>query len=196
MFRALLLSALMLFAVPSFAQETGPNPCADIANATKDLTPQATATLLESCRTKATTAVEKLADPDVANKWAEAAKGIGQGIGVAAKELGIAANDFLDSPAGLVVAVLLLFNFAGGFMGALIAAPMSVLSLYVLYKLLVRLWVEKATYTMVPVLWGAFSFRRVTEYTRTDADESVIFMTTIYLASAGLFNMIVWLNLT
>lgn len=188
MFRALLLSALMLFAVPSFAQETGPNPCADIANATKDLTPQATATLLESCRTKATTVVEKIA----ANKWAEAAKGIGQGIGVAAKELGIAANDFL----GLVVAVLLFFNFAGGFMTALIAASISVLSLYVLYKLLDRLWTEKATYTMVPVLWGAFSFRRVTEKIRADHDGDEIVMTAIYLAAAGLFNLIVWANLT
>lgn len=196
MFRALLLSALMLFAVPSFAQETGPNPCADLANATKNLTAQATATLLESCRTKATTVVEKIADPEVANKWAEAAKGIGQGIGVAAKELGIAANDFLDSPAGLVVALLLFFNFAGGFMSTLIAAPLSVLSLYVLYKLLDRLWTEKVTYTMVPVLWGVFSFRRVFEYTRTDSDESVIFMTAIYLVATGAFNLIVWMNLT
>lgn len=199
MFRNLLLSALLAFAaVPAFAQET-PNPCADLANATKGLSAQATATLLDSCREKGNgipAVVKEMADPEQANQWADAAKGIAQAIGIAAKELGIAANDFLDSPAGFVVALLLLLNYGGSVIGMFFAVPLTFLLTYVFYKMISKVWVDKAEYEFVPVLWGMFSIRRVKSVVHNEAAEGTGFMTAVYLFAYGVGCAILWVNFT
>lgn len=197
MFRSIVLSVALLFSAGVLAQETTPNPCADLANSTKGLSPDKVSVILESCRdsTKAAPAiVEKMADPDVADKWSNAAMGIARAIGIAAKELGIAANDFLDSPAGFLVAALLLFNYAGGF---IVGLPVTILTVLIASHLLRRVWTDKVEYETVNYLWGLLPIRRIKTRTNSDLDCGGVWaMTATVLAAAGVLNLIVWLNVT
>jgi hypothetical protein len=196
MFRSIVLAAVLMFAaVPAFAQEAAPNPCADLANATKGLSSDKVATILESCRTNASTPqiVEKMANPETASKWSEAAKGFAQALGIAAKELGIAANDFLDSPAGYLLAALLLFNYAGGF---IVGLPVTLITMFMVYGLLRRIWTDKVEYETVNYFWGLIPVRRVKTRTRADFSEGTWVMTATVLAAAGILNLIVWMNVT
>jgi hypothetical protein len=55
----------------------------------------------------------KQVTPDEIEKWANIGKNIGQGLGAAAKELGIAVNDFAASPIGKLATLLIVWNFLG-----------------------------------------------------------------------------------
>ncbi len=194
MLRSILLSLAFLVATPAFAQDAGPNPCANLAEATRGLSSDKTATLLESCRTGASvpSTITKMADPDTASKWSQAAKGFAEALGIAAKELGIAANDFLDSPAGYLLAAILLFNYAGG---AIVGFPFTIFTLLFWWYINRRVMVESTEYERVPVLWGAFSFRRVKQTVYDKSEYTAIFA---LLSALGLvvLNIIVWVNVT
>lgn len=194
MFRSLILaSALMLMSATAFAQDTAtPNPCANVAEATRNLGPQATETLLESCRKAAPTVAEKLADPVQADKWATVAKGFAEAIGNAAKGLGIAANDFLNSPAGYLLAAILLFNYAGG---AIIGFPFTIFSMLFWWTIVRRSMIDKVEYENVPMFWGAITVRRkkVTTYQSTDYTGAFAMITGIALI---IMNIVVWVNVT
>lgn len=193
MIRSLILSIVLLIAsVPTFAQTANtPNPCANIADATRNLSYQQTETLLASCRQAAPTVVEKLADPVQANKWSEAAKGFAQALGIAAKELGLAANDFLDSPAGYLLAAILLFNYAGG---AIIGLPFTIFSMCFWWYIVRRITIKKIEYENVPLFWGALTMRRKKA---VDFDFDYISEYSLIAAIAlGLLNVVVWMNVT
>lgn len=194
MIRSVLLSLALLFSVPAFAQDAGPNPCANLAEATRGLSNEKTATLLESCRTGSTApaVIEKMADPDNASKWSAAAKGFAEALGIAAKELGIAANDFLDSPAGYLLAAILLFNYAGG---AIVGFPFTVFTLIFWWYINRRILIESVEYERVPILWGAFSFRRVKSVVYDREEYTAIFHLLSALALV-ILNLVVWLNVT
>ncbi|AMQ65978.1 hypothetical protein AAY80_134 [Stenotrophomonas phage vB_SmaS-DLP_6] len=194
MLRSILLSLAFLVATPAFAQNAGPNPCANLAEATKGLSSEKTATLLESCRTSSAVpaTIEKMADPDTANKWSQAAKGFAEALGIAAKELGIAANDFLDSPAGYLLAAILLFNYAGG---AIVGFPFTIFTLIFWWYVNRRVLIESVEHERVPVMWGAFSIRRVKNVVYEKSEYTAIFHLLSALALVVL-NLVVWLNVT
>jgi hypothetical protein len=48
------------------------------------------------------------------DKWADISLKFARALGVAAKELGIAANDFLKTPAGMLTAGVIVFQYMGG----------------------------------------------------------------------------------
>jgi hypothetical protein len=48
------------------------------------------------------------------NQYVEIGKGLGSGIGAAAKELGVAVNDFAKTPVGKITMALIVFKVAGG----------------------------------------------------------------------------------
>jgi hypothetical protein len=194
MFRSVLLSLAFLFAVPAFAQDAGPNPCANLAESTRGLSQEKTATLLESCRsgTGAPAAIQKMADPETASKWSAAAKGFAEALGIAAKELGIAANDFLDSPAGYLLAAILLFNYAGG---AIVGFPFTIFTLIFWWYVNRRVLIESVEHERVPLLWGAFSVRRVKNIVYDKSEYTAIFHLLSALALV-ILNIVVWVNVT
>lgn len=195
MFRNLFLAAALMFlAVPAFAQNPAAvNPCADIAEATRDKSSMEVDTILKACR-KAEADKPFIAIPDAedANSWADAAKGFGEALGIAAKELGIAANDFLNSPAGWLLAFILLFNYAGG---AVVGVPMTLFILLFWWNTMKRVMRDRVEYTYVPVLWGLFSIRRVSSLTSSD---SGYWGPWAILSSIGLLiiMLIIWTNVT
>lgn len=82
-----------------------------------NLTPQQQAEIISSVTAKA--AENKPSAPvmakaaDITNEWLNIGARIGQGFAGAAKELGIAANDFASSPVGKWVAFLIIWHFMG-----------------------------------------------------------------------------------
>ena len=48
------------------------------------------------------------------NEWADVGEHFGKMIGGAAKEVGIAVNEFVRTPVGMMTAGLIIFNYAGG----------------------------------------------------------------------------------
>lgn len=180
MFRAILfvgllsLSAVASAEVPVNSKYT-PNPCLDIANSTKGKSTTEVTTILESCRSSSSANLLPEVTAEEANSWADASKSFASAIAVAAKELGIAVNDFLDSPAGWILAGLLIFNYAGEtIVGVVIGTPVMFLAFFVWYKISMTVMREDVKYEFVPYLWGAFKIKRMVSY-NTSWDEKAIF---------------------
>ena len=53
--------------------------------------------------------------PKKLSEWAQASKGFADAIGIAAKEMGIAVNDFIKSPAGMITVLIILWKVMGSF---------------------------------------------------------------------------------
>lgn len=82
-----------------------------------NLTPQQQAEIISSVTAKAAenrpSAPVMAKATDITNEWLNIGARIGQGFAGAAKELGIAANDFAASPVGKWVAFLIIWHFMG-----------------------------------------------------------------------------------
>jgi hypothetical protein len=63
---------------------------------------------------KATAPSSTTATVEAVDRWADVSLKFAKAIGVAAKELGIAANDFLKTPAGMMTAGVIVFQYMGG----------------------------------------------------------------------------------
>ncbi len=84
--------------------------------------------------TTGTTAIEILSNPDIMTKYAQMGEAIAKGIGAAARELGLEVNNFMTSPAGVLVTILLVYNFIGAelikmFVGFIFMLPLTYMAL-------------------------------------------------------------------
>jgi len=75
--------------------------------------------------------IEKL---ESISKYGKIGAGIAKGLGAAARELDIATNEFMDTPAGSLVAFMLVYHFIGAdiigfFVGFFIMIPLSLYAL-------------------------------------------------------------------
>lgn len=192
MFRSFLLASLLVLSACQVQAATAEvNPCSNLAEATRDLNSQETENLLESCRPKVAKGIEELANPETANKWAEASKGFASAIGGAAKELGIAVNDFLDSPAGYILALILLLKFGGG---TIIGGLLTVFTLYFWWFVNRRVMIKEVEYENTPIFWGALTMRRVKRYVTEKDEYTGAYAVISGLAAAGAILLIIWCN--
>lgn len=155
MLRNLLILLAIFTSSVAFAQNVH-NPCADIAEATRGKTSTQIETILQTCRGETTSAPVITADN--AKEWSEIAQSFASAAGTAAKELGVATNDFLNSPAGYLLAAVLIFNYGGGLV--IIGIPFVFLSVFMFYYAWRLAFTKSVTYTETPVLWGFWSIRR------------------------------------
>lgn len=189
MIRYILLALAIMLTPSAFAQNAAPNPCQNIAEATRGKEYHEINTLLESCRAKTPTLN---VSSEEASEWSSAAKEFAGAIGIAAKELGVAVNDFLDSPAGILLAVILILNYGGGLV---IGLPVTFASFAFMGWLYHRILTGKVEYQMVPVLWGAFHIRRKVSTQRVqeigDGAGGIFLLSGILLF---ILNVIVWIS--
>ncbi len=158
-----LLLALMLVAMPAMAQ-TATNPCDNIAETTRGKSGPEVETILKLCRqadAKPALSINTTVLPEAeeVSEWSQAARGFAEAIGVAAKGLGIAVNDFMKSPAGVLLALILLLNYAGG---VVIGVPFVVFSILVFAYMFRRATIDSISYENVPMFWGMITVRRRT----------------------------------
>jgi len=192
---ALLLSACQV----SYAQISA-NPCDNIPQATAGKTQTQVNTILELCRGGNTPNLGTLANIEATDvsAWGAVAKDVAHAVGIAAKELGVATNDFLNSPAGLLVAFLIIFKVMGNYLAyVFISIPFSLVLIWVWVKLNKTMAIKKITYDYKPVLFGLFQRKVITSVDYgdgeiTDTEAVTRIFTAIGFAVLILVSWLVW----
>lgn len=185
--RAFLL--LVLLAVPTFSwaqvsvtSKTAYNPCEHLADLYHSKSNAEYQGIVESCTSAKTTADVIQDKTQTAKNVAEVAKGVGQGVGEAAKgiggavgdlakNLGVTANEFIRSPAGALLAFVLVIKFVGAKMFAI---PFVMFIVLVWWRAVNGIS-RDVEYEFVPVFWGLFKFRRISKITRHFNDDEQVF---------------------
>lgn len=122
---------------------------------------------------------------DMLEKAARFGQIIGSGIGAAARELGIAVNEFSQTTPGRVAMLILVWKYMGDdILGVMVGIPVLVLGMWVGWKMVHRGRQRNYTreYVYVPVLWGLFNRRKLAKevYNRnSESSESDDWMQTI-----------------
>lgn len=205
LYRKFFLIVLLLLPLSVFAQQATFDPCAlnTVELAKLNMSRDQLINLTNDCASKGVTrgsdglsSVKAVAEHS--SEIGEAAKGIAQAIGIAAKELGIAVNDFLKSPAGTLTIAFIIAKFFGGKILALLLLPLYTLVARGAWQ---RAWVYETQYTYTPVLWGMFQRRRIALTKRLDwahmGDTQVLLIFGIaiaYVAAMGITVGVVLVN--
>lgn len=108
--KKLFLLCVMLLCVPAFANTVDLSNLTEVQQA--ELQKIVAEKALENTKNGALPVKESEA-LKTANKWAEVGKGLGQGIGAVAKEVGVAVNDFVKTPVGKIAMFLIAWHFIG-----------------------------------------------------------------------------------
>lgn len=115
------------------------------------------------------TSEKEVGNPSVYMKYVEEAgligKALGSGVASSAKELGVAVNEFAQTPVGKLTAGLVIYKVFGRDVIHLVAAFICVFlgtgfSIYLL-RFYLKDPAAEETFVYVPVLWGAFSVKKV-----------------------------------
>jgi hypothetical protein len=161
--KALLLLALLL-PITAVADPQGVDPCQlnQVDLAKFNLDSHQLSNLTADCASKKLPANDTMSSvkavAEHSSEISEAAKGIAEAIGIAAKELGIAVNDFLKSPAGTLTVALIIAKFFGTKIIGLLLLPFYAVILVNIHR---RIMPKSYEFEHVPVLWGAFTRRKV-----------------------------------
>lgn len=159
--RILLILVLLLACIPTFARSLDTNAAYDAGF--NELSDTDKADLIKqiadkkAAKSQAAQAVNivQQTSPQKVNEWLDIGTRIGQGLAGAAKEVGVAVNDFAKSPVGMWTIALITWKFVGGVIvhvgGALV------------------LWLVGFTF-----IWW-INRRRVTTTVRYDSEKTDIF---------------------
>lgn len=106
--------------------------------------------------------------PDDVKEWGSLAKEFGSAIGSTAKELGVAVNDFLRTPAGVLITVYLFWSKLGGI---IIGIPFVIAIWFAFFKVWNTFRRTPKTFEHRPVLFGLYNKKYITEYTYREPEE-------------------------
>lgn len=125
--------------------------------------------------------------PERLNEWAEKGKGIGMAIGSAAKELGIAANDFLKTDAGKMTMGIILWKMLGHDVTHFIGGFVFFFSLASIWVYIYRRTCLVSSITLTPIqlkVLGVEVTRNIktTEYNQRPGDGEHFFLMVIGVA--------------
>ena len=102
------------------------------------------------------------------NAWGEMGANVGKAIIAAAKELGMAANEFASTSLGKFVIGVIIFKLAGSaILHILIGSMVIVISLTLGWKLM-KYSESNIEYDYKPVLWGLYNKRVIIKHTAHD----------------------------
>lgn len=164
-----ILSIVLSACQVSYAQ-TAANPCNNIPQATVGKSPNEISAILELCRGDTSSGLTNI-KPDVVSAWGGVAKDIAEAVGIAAKELGVATNEFLNSPAGFLVAFLIVFKIMGAYLAyVFVSIPFTLVMIWVWVKLNLYMTIRNIKYDYKPVLFGLYQRKVVTVVEYGDLD--------------------------
>lgn len=133
---------LFIFSLPVFAL-SGPTPPAgwnNLSDAQRaEISRQVAVTVEENVKQAApAAATAALADPKKLDEWLTLGEHMGKMMGGAAKEVGVAVNDFVNTPVGQMTMVLVVWKYMGGTLvhvvGGLLVWALGVLVVGFLYR--------------------------------------------------------------
>ena len=126
------------------------------------LSPDATAALVAQCESAIQQEQSPTAKLQQLSTAGTVAKDVAVAIGIAAKEIGIAANEFFQSDAGTFVAFIIFWKVAGATALNMIIAIVGLITIMtILWKVFRRLSAHSYTYEYKPALWGLYNRRYV-----------------------------------
>lgn len=118
------------------------------------------------CQKATATPVDKIT-PDDVREWSSLGKEFAAGVTETARGLGVTVNEFLMTPAGVLIAFYFMWDVIGGI---LIGIPLLI-GVWVLFWVLYnRIITVDRDYEFVPVLWGAFNRKRIKSVTYASVD--------------------------
>ena len=126
----------------------------------------------EKASSKDTETIQHLDTPDKVEKWVKIGSNIGQSLGGAAKELGIAVNDFAKTPVGQMTMVLIVWHILGGqivhiFGGIMIWA----VGIAIIRHMIARAYPKKITYSNeVKNVFGNYVIEKVEDMPVADGN--------------------------
>lgn len=177
--RFLLSMAFLVVAAPVFA-DNAPTLTADqcknfstVSAAIGGMTDSQIAKMKAVCDPKSDSI--KIEDVKI-SELGDSAKNIGLAIGLAigetAKQLNVAANDFVKSPAGMItVGIIIAKLFAGPVFKFFICILGLIIASKIYFFMISRIFSKKYVYESKPVLWGLYNKRIKLDTTYTKFDD-------------------------
>lgn len=97
--------------------------------------------------------------PDAVREWGSLGKEFSTAVVETAKELGVAANEFLYTPVGIMIAFYFMWDMIGGI---IIGIPLLIFIWWLYFKLGRYCSVNSISreYEYIPYLWGALKLKR------------------------------------
>lgn len=162
-------SAVMLSAAPAFAVDSVEYMCTN-TDMTK-LTPAQVENIKALCAKPDTpdqAAAVAGVTPDKVRQWGSLGKEFSTAIVETARGLGVAANDLLFTPVGFMIAFYFMWDMVGGI---LIGIPLLIALWIAYWRIGTYLMTDEVTYENKPVLWGAFTVKKVVSKTYANGPE-------------------------
>lgn len=104
----------------------------------------------------ATDIASQITNPEALTEWGQVATEFAKALGLAARELGIATNDFLQTPAGMLTASLIIWHVAGeSLLGVFIGVPLLIFWLWTCLRLWRKAMIKETHYTTMKTWYGA-----------------------------------------
>ena len=130
--------------------------------------------LKEICAGQPTPVDEAAITPESVREWGSLSKEFGSAIASTTKELGVQVNDFLTTPAGLLITVYLFWEKLGGIV---VGIPLLVLFWVVYFIIINRMRRTPKMFEIKPTLFGLINRKYVTEYENGKVDDIAIVST-------------------
>lgn len=126
--------------------------------------------------------------PDKVRAWGSLGAEFSTAIVETAKGLGVAANDLLFTPVGFMIAFYFMWDMVGGI---LIGIPLLIALWIAYFRIGYFLSTENIIYEHVPVLWGAFTIKKVQSRQLSEGENPGIWYTVAGIASLILSAVII-----
>lgn len=184
--------ATVMFSTVAQAQTpSGIDLCSASLSQLSELSSNQIASLSTACEGAAT----NIPSADEVNKYAEIASAVAQAIGVAAKELGVAVNEFLATDAGLLVAVLIVWNIAGAAVFKIfVAIPVALLMWLLILRFIQKQFIQRYEKVIRKTLFGNEKEKIVPIYGAVDSESQLFFMAALtvvgFIFTLALFNIL------
>lgn len=134
------------------------------------LTDQDIINVRRACDSVREQTVDETIKPEDVREWATLAQDFGTAVGSAARELGIAVNEFLVTPAGVLLTVYLFWSKLGGIF---IGIPFIILIWTVYLRFMSNYKKTPTKFEVRPVLWGMFNRKYAVEF-QTESNSDVV----------------------
>lgn len=130
-----------------------------------------------------------------AEAWGELGSNMGKAMVSAAREIGVASNEFASTPLGKIVVAIVAYKIVGqDILGLVMGAVTFVFGYSIaLFFLLTRRWNDNVKYEVYPVLKGLFHRRRLVDGGETT--EGIYIIKFAGAAVVGIATTVLWYNM-
>lgn len=118
-------------------------------------------TIQQACDSITNVVEKKTITPTEVKEWASLAKDFGTAIGASAKEVGMAVNEFMVTPAGILLTLYLFWSKIGG---VILGIPLLIALWFLYFKVISYYRNQPVEYGTKPMFWGLWTKTYVTKY--------------------------------